>query len=94
MKNFKRALRRCNKERMKRKAMRAMVHYDEAFKLADHMASCSCYSCCNPRHSGYNKIKITIPEYLHELSLYDQISELDNVFYKIKNRKKNKKVIY
>lgn len=94
MKKFDRAVRRCNKERMKEKAMRIKPHYPEAYKLADHLAHCSCCSCCNARRNGYSKVKETIPEYMNKIGFYEQVSELENTYFKIKNRKKNKKHLY
>lgn len=91
MKKFDRAERRYNKDRMKAKAMRVKPYYTEAYKLADHLAYCSCYYCCNVRRNGYVKVKETIPEYMNEIGFYEQVSELEDRFFKIKNRKKNKK---
>jgi hypothetical protein len=46
--------RRKAKARMKRKARKLYPH-DECARLADHLASCSCPSCGNPRHH-FNKM--------------------------------------
>lgn len=71
-----RSKRRHHKERMKRKARRiAEIIWgylsssfrredivENMIKNADHLKSCSCDSCCNPRRSGWNKKKRTRQE--------------------------------
>ncbi|MTH94752.1 hypothetical protein E1297_01780 [Roseibium sp. RKSG952] len=48
MRRSNRADRRHHNARMKRKARRLYPH-DEKGTLSDHLASCSCYMCGNPR---------------------------------------------
>ena len=84
-----RSLRRSHKERMKRKAASIRPFFEDAFKLADHLAYCSCDMCCNLRRSGYNKQKLTREELFHEIKYYEEIDNLDYKV-KIKNRKKVK----
>lgn len=87
MRITKRSLRRFHKERMKARASRAMPYYEHAYKLADHMASCSGNIYGNRRRDGYNKHKETKKEYLHEVKMYEEIDFL-SINIKIKNRKK------
>lgn len=93
MRKTERGLRRLHKDRMKQKAVKAMPYYEHAYKLADHMASCSCNVCGNKRRDGYSKCKQTKKEYIHEITLYEEIDGLSRP-YKIKNRKKANKKIY
>jgi hypothetical protein len=44
-----RAERRAHSRRMKTRAIRARGGRTEAIKEADHLASCSCWMCGNPR---------------------------------------------
>jgi|MudIll2142460700_1097286.scaffolds.fasta_scaffold00083_5 hypothetical protein len=53
MERFNRAVRRAHLVRMKEKAKR-VYHWsgDRAIKFANHLKSCSCSMCGNPRHYG------------------------------------------
>ena len=75
MKKFNRSLRREHKERMKKKAHRIMPYYDDAFKLADNLAHCSCMACCNPRHSGYWGHSQTISERMADRRLKEEMKD-------------------
>ena len=46
---MKRAQRRHHLARMKAKAIKAFPDQQNAIKLANHMAKCSCHMCGNPR---------------------------------------------
>lgn len=77
MKKFNRAVRRQNKERMKKRAQEIHPYFNHAYKLADHLKYCSCNICCNIRRSGYTKEKLTIQEQNAEIKLSEQLKEID-----------------
>lgn len=83
-----RAFRRFHKERMKQKAMNIYPYDDEAYKLADHLAHCSCPYCGNPRHHSAFKKSQTKQEFLSDLNLYDQLNEEEISIPKSKLRKR------
>ena len=73
----KRARRIRDKLRMKAKAVRVYSRYDlpasdpkRHAKLADHMASCSCQMCRNPRrstfHSGLDRLTMQERRHINE----------------------------
>ena len=49
-----------------------------AKKAGDHLKSCSCDMCCNPRHSGFyrGREKLTVPE---KKALDDFNSMMDDI---------------
>lgn len=57
------AERRAHLERMKKKARKIYPH-DKRASWANHLQGCSCFMCCNPRHSWANsgKSKLTMQE--------------------------------
>lgn len=75
MKNSKRSIRRYNKEKKKDFARKVMPYYEQAYKLADNLKHCSCDVCCNPRHNGYSKQKLTIQEIHADKKLQEQVKE-------------------
>lgn len=85
-KSVRRSLRRSHKERMKRKARDIFPYDDDAFKLADHLAYCSCPSCGNPRRSGWCRTGYTRSEYNAELKLYEELNEEEIIIPKSKRR--------
>ena len=76
MKHSGRAYRRFHKERMKDKARKVYWHDKHAYKLADHLAHCSCPVCGNPRRCGYAKKLETRQEYESELKLIEELKEI------------------
>lgn len=50
----KRARRRADRERMVARARRLFPN-NHPGKYADNLTKCSCWMCCNPRHSIMNK---------------------------------------
>lgn len=67
----KRALRRYYKNRMKHRAKKVYYWWSDAHKVADHIKTCSCWMCGNPRKKGLGKNKITIQEQKNKLDFSD-----------------------
>lgn len=85
-KSYNRSFRRSHKERMKAKARAIYPHNDEAYKLADNLAFCSCPACGNPRRSGWCKSSYTRQEYEAELNLHEELNEEGILIPKAKKR--------
>ena len=82
---MKRALRRYHSARMKAKAKRYFRQQeqrmdstypkeweDRAARFADHLKSCSCWMCGNPRHYYKGNEKLTVQEILANIRDKDE----------------------